>query len=339
MIRRRLAIPLALVSLLAGCGGGATDRHAAARPDLPAIAPGAVTETAPSLRIAGTDRSAQDVATAAAAAPDAAGVRSELAPVPRAAFRPPIARWRAGSRREAAAFAAAVARLRADVAAGAVAAARRDWLVADVRLARIGAAYGALGPLGVALAGRPGRLTGGVSSPRFTGMHAVERALWTGRDRARLPALSAGLVRDGARLRRRIAAMAVSPLDYTLRAHEILEDAQRDDLSGEAAPWSGAGLRVTAGAYAATRRVIGTLRPLLEGRGDALEPVESGLRSFGAELAAVRRGHGGELPSLRTLGRRERERLDGRLGQLLEALAAIPPSLETRLPSAIPPLP
>ena len=45
------------------------------------------------------------------------------------------------------------------------------------------------------------------------------------------------------RLRAAVRTVEITPLDYATRAHEILEDAQRDMLSGVDAPWSGAGLR------------------------------------------------------------------------------------------------
>ena len=129
--------------------------------------------------------------------------------------------------------------------------------------------------------------------------------------------------------------MRITPLDYATRAHEILEDAQRDMLSDAVAPWSGAGVHATAASLDATEVVIGTLRPLLAGRG-ALPPVETGLLGLRRELDAVRRAHGGRLPATRALGRREREALSGSLGAALERLAAVPGALETRLPAAIP---
>ena len=55
----------------------------------------------------------------------------------------------------------------------------------------------------------------------------------------------------------------IDPLDYATRAHEILEDAQRDLLSGTDVPWSGAGVLGTAAGVAATDEVIRTLMPLL----------------------------------------------------------------------------
>jgi iron uptake system component EfeO len=334
---RPLLLPaIALAALaLAACGASEPPpRHAG-----PSVAP--VTAGADGVlvrRVAGTDRSPQDVATAALAAPDRSGPRSEVQPLPRHALRRPIARWRAAAVAHARRMARAVSALRAAIAAGDRAAARRAWRDADRRWVRIGAAYGALGRLSTAIAGRPGRLPRGVRDPRFTGLHRVERGLWTAVPLASATAPAARLARDVARLPRRLRRLPVSASDYATRAHEILEDALRDQLSGREAPWSGAGLQSTGAAFTTTRWVIGTLRPVLRGRGDALPVVASGLRAMGGELRAVRVAHGGRLPALRRLSRTERERVQGRLGALLEALAAVPGALETAPTPAIPSL-
>ena len=81
-------------------------------------------------------------------------------------------------------------------------------------------------------------------------------------------------------------------------------------------------MRETAASLDATEVVIGTLRPLLAGRG-ALPPVETGLLGLRRELDAVRSAHGGRLPATRALGRGEREALSGSLGAALERLAAV----------------
>ena len=46
----------------------------------------------------------------------------------------------------------------------------------------------------------------------------------------------------------------IDPLDYAARAHEILEDAQRDLMSGIQVPWSGAGVLGTAAGVDGDRR-------------------------------------------------------------------------------------
>jgi len=211
-----------------------------------------------------------------------------------------------------------VATLRRALRRGDRAGARTAWLRAYTGYLLIGAAYGSLGALDAAIE---------------DDLHTIERGLWTGAPLASLPVdrLSDRVARLGPRLVR----MGITPLDYATRAHEILEDAQRDMLSDAVAPWSGAGVQATAASLDATEVVIGTLRPLLSGRGP-LPQVESALLGLRREMAALRRAHGGRLPSTHDLGQRERVRLNGRLGATLERLAAVPGALETRVPPAIP---
>jgi high-affinity iron transporter len=139
-----------------------------------------------------------------------------------------------------------------------------------------------------------------------------------------------------ARLRRALPAQPITPLVYATRAHEILEDVQRDRL-GSPTP-SDDGVRATADGLAATREVLGTLAGLLAGRGDAQAQSQFWLRRLGATLAAIRAAHHGAYPRAARLTRSERERLDGDLGASLEALGGIPGELETQLPAMVRPI-
>ena len=105
------------------------------------------------------------------------------------------------------------------------------------------------------------------------------------------------LAHDVGRLQRLVPRIRISPLDYATRAHEILEDAQIEQLTGEDVRWSGEGVRGTAAALKGTQEVIGTLRTLLAGRGGALEPVQYRTARMRAALADVRRAHGGRWPT------------------------------------------
>jgi high-affinity iron transporter len=313
--------------------------HAAGVPH-PGIAPAASSPARPSSgRVTDSRLSAQEAADAAAQKPTAAGLRPEVQPLSPRAFRRPVAAYRRYAIGEARAMAVPVAALVRALRAGDRGAARAAWGRAYDRYLLLGAAYGALGDLDVAIDGSPGGLARGAHDPRFTGLHRIEQDLWTGRPSREVLPYARRLRADVARLPRVLARMTISPLDYATRAHEILEDAQRDQLSGAAAPWSGAGLRATADDLAATRKVIGTLQPVLSGRGDALPAVESQLAAFGARMRSVRRAHGGHWARLDALRPREREALDGGLGALLEALSAVPGALETQLPPPIPAIP
>ena len=80
-----------------------------------------------------------------------------------------------------------------------------------------------------------------------------------------------GLATNVRALRHVIPKVVITPLGYATRAHEILEDAARDLLSGVDLPWSQEGVLATAAGLQATQEVINTLRPLLDGREDAVE--------------------------------------------------------------------
>jgi high-affinity iron transporter len=282
---------------------------------------------------------AQAAADAAMQTPTADGLRPEVQPLSPRDFHAPVRSYRRYAIGQARAMAVAVTALVGALRAGNRGTARAAWMRAYDRYLRLGAAYGALGDLDTAIDGSPGGLARGVGDPHFTGLHRIEHDLWTGRPTAAIVPYAQRLRSDVALLPRTLARMEISPLDYATRAHEILEDAQRDQLSGAAAPWSDAGVFATAADLAATRVVIGTLRPLLSGRGNALPPVQFQLRAFAARLAAIRRAHGGRLPAQSALRPREREALDGGLGALLEALSGVPGDLETQLPPAVPAIP
>jgi high-affinity iron transporter len=256
----------------------------------------------------GTHESAQETADSVIEnSPD----RPDLTPLKPAAFRIPIARYR----RYAVGQARVLAR---ETGALADAPGRRAWLRAYATYLRIGAAYGALGALDDEIEGD---------------LHGIERALWAGR---RPPAPTVrGLKAAVARLPQALRAGPLTPLDYATRAHEILEDAQRDQLSGVAPRWSGAGVLATAADLDATFVVIRTLHGLLAGRGDALPQVQTRLVELRGVLTRIRRAHRG-WPSEGRLSRAEHERLTGTLGATLEALSTIPGALETALPPAIP---
>jgi high-affinity iron transporter len=260
--------------------------------------------------------------------------QSELQPLPASAFRAPVAEYRHYAIAQSRAMAAPVARLLAAVGRGDRAGAERDWSSAYGRYLLLGAAYGALGDLDVAIDGGAGGLKGGVEDLRFTGLHRVEHDLWSGVPTARIVPFARRLARDVARLPHALAVLEISPLDYATRAHEILEDAQRDQLSGRAAKWSGEGLRATAAGLQATDRVLKTLDPMLTGRASTQQDVATQMAVLRRALASVRRAHHGSYPTLAALTERQRARVNGALGTALEALSLVPGTLETtRIPT------
>jgi iron uptake system EfeUOB component EfeO/EfeM len=335
------SVPVAAIVVAAVLAFTGRDEPAP-RPPKPtlAVAPSGKASGAMPGKVFGTIQNAQQVADEATEnVRTPYGVQADLQPLPASAFKAPVARYRAYSIRQARALAGDVRALRAALGRGDRAGAERAWASAYDHYLLIGAAYGALGELDQAIDGTPGGLPGGPRDPRFTGLHRVEHLLWTGAPLAAVRPWARRLAADVAKLPRALGKVRIDPLTYATRAHEILEDAQRDMLSGRAAPWSGAGVEATADGLQATNTVLRTLRGVLAGRGDVLPQVDGRLAQLGKELAALRRAHGGRLPTLQQLRPREREQLDGALGASLEVLAGVPGALETQLPPVVPKLP
>ncbi len=323
------ALALGLLAAAGGGGGGSTIQTVsistvAARPDIRVT------------KITGGRHSVQAEAAIAEERTHNPGPASDLERLHPAAFRKPVAEYRIYSAHQAGQVQEAVARLRSALVAGDVAAAKAAWLEAYDHYLRLGAAYGALGSLDEEIDGNPGRLAGGTRSPEFTGLHRIEMGLWEGEAPAKLIAPTDYLAAKVRRLRPAVLQVPISPLVYATRAHEILEDAQRDMLSDVDAPWSGAGLRATADSLAATEFVIGTLRPLLDGRDSTIEPVEIEMAHFRSVLAGIRRESGGGWPRLEALGPMQMEEVDGALGSLLERLDAVPGALEVKRTKPVP---
>jgi high-affinity iron transporter len=207
----------------------------------------------------------------------------------------------------------------------------RAWEAAYARYLHLGAVYleGPVAVLNERIDGAPGGLPGGVASPRFTGLHRIEYELWTGAQPDSLVGWARQLSANVQKLRALLPHVSISPLDYATRAHEILEDAVRDLLSGADVPWSQQGVLGTAAALVATREVVATLRPLIN-----MGVVDTELAHLNAVLDGLAAAHGGTLPSNTELSQDQSEALDAAIGEALEALAPVPGSLETaKLPT------
>ncbi len=270
---------------------------------------------------------------------DGAPPAPELVPLPPAAFVRPIDQYRAYAMVQLGAMERQIGGLESALAANNRGASRDAWRGAYVDYLHLGAVYGEFGTLDQRIDGSAGGVPGGASSPRFTGLHRLEHGLWSSAPPRSQLVWARGLAANVRALRHVIPTVAITPLDYATRAHEILEDAQRDLLSGVDVPWSQEGVLATAAGLQATEKVINTLRPLLDGRENVIEVVDTGLAQLETVMAQLRREHGGQYPTLDQLTQRQSEVLNGTLGGTLEALSQVPGALETRLPVKIPSLP
>jgi high-affinity iron transporter len=278
-----------------------------------------------------------------ALAPSAPTVKPPLAP---GDFDAPVAAYRSYAKTQLGRLEVVLGRLEAALGAGSRAAAKRDWSEAYGLYLRLGAVYlvGPLATLNQEIDGTPGGLPGGVENPRFTGLHRLEYGLWSGAAPQSLLGFTRRLRGAVERMRGLLGGVSISPLEYATRAHEILEDVVRDQLSGADVPWSGEGVVATAAGLQATEEVIATLHNLLHGEdGENERPVgpvvETELAALGSVLRGLARAHGGRLPSNGQLTQSESISLNGTLGGALEALAAVPGVLEAEPRPVVPSIP
>jgi hypothetical protein len=264
---------------------------------------------------------------------------SDLSPLPARAFAGPVAAYKSYAERWTAIAEHEANVLHAALASGTRSGAQVAWRATWSAYLHLGAVYGLFGNLNQAIDGMPaGLLSGGTADPHFTGLHRIEMGLWTDARPQSLVRFATTLAAELKRLRGILPSVEIDPLEYATRAHEILEDAQRDLLSGTHVPWSGEGVLGTAAGLAATREVVHTLEPLLQGRENTEADVRDELLLLDSAIARVHRNHHG-WPTLTQLTMRERELLNGTLAGALEALELLPGTLETTTAPPIPKIP
>jgi iron uptake system EfeUOB component EfeO/EfeM len=251
---------------------------------------------------------------------------SDLTPISWRKFLTPIARYKRYAETWAIRLGQSLHPLTAALRRNDRAAAERDWVVSFDDYLHLGAVYGLIpARLDDALAEVPSS----DGQARFPGLHMIEKGLWTGRSPRSLAPVAAAISGAVVTLRHTIPGMWVGAFNYILRAHEIMEDAQRDLMSGAEVPWSKQGVSATAAALVADRKVISTLAPLLAGRDNTLGVVQYWLAEMAAALRRVRRPDG-TYPTLDQLTRAQRELVSGTLAGTCTALSAVPDTLELR---------
>ncbi len=286
--------------------------------------------------------SLQGVAGAAEATPP-----PDTAPVAASEFERPIAVYREYAIDQLHQMEPDIAGLEAALAAGEREAAKSAWRAAYADYLRLGAVYldgqtaldARVAQLNLQIDGTPGGLPGGVSSARFTGLHRIEYGLWTGAAPQTLAGEAHALGTHVRELATVLPHAAITPLEYATRAHEILEDAARDFLSGMDVPWSGEGVLATDAGLQATEHVVATLSPVLGTTERVIPTVDTELAQLRAAFSALAADHGGQLPGNGELSQEQAEQLDGTLQGALEALSQVPGVLETGPPPKIPRIP
>ena len=264
---------------------------------------------------------------------------SDLSPLAPSLFTAPESEYRAYAQNWIAKALTGASSLQRALTAGRRAAAQLAWDTTWSDYLHLGAVYGLFAAQNQAIDGVPGVLPGGSADPRFVGLHRIEMGLWTGESLASLVGYDQLLQAELKRLHGVVARVQFTPLEYATRSHEIIEDAQRDLLSGVDVPWSGQGVLGTAAGVAATEEVFHTLEPLLSGRENTEGEVRSELLMLSELLASISRRHYGSYPSLAELGSYEHEQLNGYVAGALSALEQMPGTLETEVRHPVPTLP
>lgn len=205
-----------------------------------------------------------------------------------------------------------VDRLRDAVRDGDRDAARDAWVPAHMAYEGLGGAYGAFGDLGDAIDG---------TGADATGFHQVEHGLWHDATMSALRKPADRLDDDVRKLRDQWPDQRIDPLDLGLRAHEILEDADRDVLTGGSDAGSGTELATVSADIAGTRDVLSVLRPLLRTRYPGLRDLDAWLDRTDRVVSA--HDHDGHWTPLKDLDETDRAKVNGAVGGTLERLAPI----------------
>ena len=227
------------------------------------------------------------------------------------------------------ALAQAVAAIEADLRRGSLEQAKTDWLAAQLDWERVGASYDSFGDLGLAVDGLPDGLPHGVNDKGFTGLHRLEYGLWNGQSAAELLPVAETLARNVTTVQDNLANvnLAGDPTQLPIRAHEIIEDALRDHLSGIDNQGAADAYPMTYADTQVDRVVLGDLANLIDQREPGLvATADSELATLDQALLATR--DNGQWQSLTAVTLDQRQHVNAAIGALLETLASVPDLLE-----------
>jgi high-affinity iron transporter len=222
-----------------------------------------------------------------------------------------------------------VTAIQADLKHSNLAQAKKDWLTAQLVWERVGASYNSFGDLGIAVDGLPDGLPDGVHDKGFTGLHRLEYGLWHGQPAKELLPVAATLQKNVATIQQNLTSddLTGDPTQLPLRAHEIIEDALRDHLSGIDDQGAGAAYAMTYGDAQVDKVVLGYLANLIDERAPGLvAKAESQLATLDAALLATQVNGQWQPPAAVSLD--QRQHVNAATGALLETLAAVPTLLE-----------
>lgn len=222
------------------------------------------------------------------------------------------------------------AALKTAIAAGNLGAAQQAWLPAHLKYERLGAAYGAFGDLDGEINGLPNGLPEGVNDPGWEGFHRIEYGLWHGESAASLLPHATALQTATEQLGDEFKGEEVDPLELSIRAHEITENALQFELTGETDYGSQSNLATVNANLQGTTTVLGIINSLLVPRYPQLGALTAQLQTTSGDVQALARA--GAYPPLAALTTAQRERINSDVSQLTELLAPVASILEPRRP-------
>jgi high-affinity iron transporter len=173
----------------------------------------------------------------------------------------------------------------------------------------------------------------GVNDPGFIGLHRLEYGLWNGQGAAELLPVANQLAANVTAVRKNLSNdnLAGDPTQLPIRAHEILEDALRDHLSGVDDQGANAAYPMTYADLQVDEVVVGYLSSLISTRQPGLlQAIQSEQATLAQALLATRSGSHWLAPTQVSLS--QRQAVDSAIGVLLESLSSVPDLLEVRNP-------
>ena len=220
-----------------------------------------------------------------------------------------------------------VSALAADIGSDNVAQAKVDWLATELTFSGIGGTYGAVGGLENNINGLPGGFADGVSNEQFIGLHKIEYLLWSGQPVTAIEPYVNDLAASVGRLQTLWSDGVMTGNQLATRAHEVLEDALRDTLSGGDNEGANASLAIVAADAQGDQVILGYLRPAIDRRTAKLySTAESEFAVLDGALKSTMVD--GQWPTLASLTATQLQQIDGAVGQILETLSPIPDLLE-----------
>ena len=219
------------------------------------------------------------------------------------------------------------ATLAADIRAGDLMAAKKDWLTAHLQYQTLGAAYGTFGDYDGEIDGDANAT--GVNSPGWTGFYRLEYGLWHGQSAKELTPVAATLDKNVKALLAWWPKQQIPLSDVGLRTHEVLENALQFQLTGNDDYGSGTTLATTLANIQGTRYLLSLLRPLLVPRYAGLPAVYSGLDRLQSLIEKEHRPNGMWVP-VSALPASARQAIDAACGAVLQSLAPIASITEPR---------